>query len=195
LLITGMRDGEILKITRKEAKGDFLMAISKVQRTKRAIEVKREIPINHLPGLREVLDRLLALPPSPQSHRSDYLLPFATLNKLRKQFNRALEYSAIEPMGRTLNCCRKSTIWWLEDELLWDRQDIIDMIGHSEEIDDKYYRDRPKGQALESRIKRRFEARDAGHLFDRQGHNGKEINSSVVGAHHHTSTGIQREQN
>lgn len=145
LMLTGMRPGEAMKLTRREAVGMYLPATGK--------GATRELPISALPMLREVLDDLLRLPPA--SKRAWLLFPWNNLTKVRIYFNEAVRRSGVDRKERTLYCCRKSAIWWMEDELLMHRQDIFDMVGHSEKIDDEYYREGPSGQELEKRIQRR----------------------------------------
>lgn len=152
LLLTGVRDGEALKMTRTHAVGKFIPACSKVNPRTRENKT-RWIPVDLIPGLREVVDAILAWPPE----RGDYLLPWKNLNEWRTTFNDAVSLAGIERRERTLNCCRKSAIWWLEHELLWSRQDIEDMVGHAEDVDDEYYRDVPERTELADRIKRRIE--------------------------------------
>ncbi|MDB5033830.1 MAG: hypothetical protein JWQ98_1071 [Chlorobi bacterium] len=150
LMLSGIRIGEIMKITREQAASDYLPACSKVQAHQSAEKVRREIPVRMIPGLRECLDQLLALPPSRT--RPTMLFPQTSLDNIRKDFSTACERGGITCTRRGINCCRKSAIWFLEHELGWDRQFIIDMIGHSREVDDKHYREVPKGKDLEMRI-------------------------------------------
>ncbi len=150
LLMSGIRDGELLKITREEARGDFFTACSKVLPNQREEDVRRQVIINSIPGLRECLNRLLALPES--SRRPGMLYPETNLNTIREIFNEAVMLAGIKRVNRTLNCARKSCIWWLENELGWSRQNIFDMIGHDEEVDDQYYREVAVGSVLEARI-------------------------------------------
>ncbi|MEO5930422.1 MAG: hypothetical protein ABIR47_10865 [Candidatus Kapaibacterium sp.] len=157
LSLSGIRIGEIMKITREQARSDYLPACSKVQAHQSAQKVRREIPVQMIPGLRECLDRLLALPPSRT--RPTMLFPLNDLHKIRDDFNKACRLGDIQRNGRGINCCRKSAIWFLEHDLGWDRQFIIDMIGHSREVDDQHYREVPKGKDLEARIMRHMAER------------------------------------
>ncbi|MEP7220142.1 MAG: hypothetical protein ABI876_14560, partial [Bacteroidota bacterium] len=120
LLLTGVRDGEALKMARTHAAGKFIPACSKVNPRTRE-NTTRWIPVDLIPNLRWVVDQLLAYPASTK--RREYLLPWKDLAKWRVVFNAAVELSGIDRRERTLNCCRKSAIWWLEQELLWPRQD------------------------------------------------------------------------
>ncbi|MEP7219820.1 MAG: hypothetical protein ABI876_12940 [Bacteroidota bacterium] len=155
LLLTGVRDGEALKMTRTHAVGKFIPACSKVNPRTRE-DTTRWIPVDLIPNLRWVVDQLLTM---PVKRGRDFLLPWRDLNKWRAVFNAAVDLAGIERRDRTLNCCRKSAIWWLEQELLWPRQDIEDMVGHAEDVDDEYYRDVPERTELADRIKRRMEQR------------------------------------
>lgn len=149
----GMRDGEALKLTRAHARTDYLPACSKTQSGQKP--KVREVPVKLLPGLRKVLNDLLAMP----SGRGDALLPWSTLDVWCKEFNKAVDRAGIERNGRTLNCLRKTAIWWMEHDLGWDRQHICDVVGHTEEVDDEYYREAPTGKDVETRIRRKKKLR------------------------------------
>jgi site-specific recombinase XerD len=142
---SGMRNCEVLSLTRKDARQDSFSITAKGE--------TRNVPVKAIPGFREILDRLLALP--TPTRRAEFLFAEESDANWRNAFNRAVKRAKIEPGERTLYCCRKSAIWWMEHTLLWDRQDICDVVGHDEDTDDKYYRDKPTAEDLEDRIRRR----------------------------------------
>ncbi|HVZ38683.1 MAG TPA: hypothetical protein VHI13_05360 [Candidatus Kapabacteria bacterium] len=146
LSVGGFRRIELFRLTRTEARKNYLTITAKGE--------TRHVPVLAVPGLRELLDRMLALPASPE--RPDYLFPDdPDSDSWNRLFRRAVRKAGIVPGERTLYCMRKTAIWWMEHTLLWDRQDICDVVGHDRDTDDRFYRKTPSGQELEDRIKRR----------------------------------------
>lgn len=151
LAVGGFRRCELMSMTRDEARENYLAITAKGQ--------TRNIPILAIPGLRELLDRMLALElpvqVRKQAMRPEHLFPFPRTDKWGRLFNKAVKNAGIDPGERTLYCMRKAAIWWMEHTLLWDRQDICDVVGHDEDTDNRYYRQSPEAQDLEDRIQRR----------------------------------------
>jgi hypothetical protein len=158
LMLTGIRTKkEFMQITRENAASDYISVVSKVQPDQDPEDVRREIPVRLIPGLRECINRLLALPMRGRGDRRDKLWPYSSTDPLRKAFNLAVKYAGIPVNNRFLNCVRKTLENWLETEQGWHRQDVLDVVGHNREVSDQSYRKRTKGRDIEQRRKVREE--------------------------------------
>lgn len=153
LSMTGFRIGELLALKREHARGKYLPANSK--------GTSRELPIEIVPGLRKLLDEILALPDEGEAHARGKLFPWNNPTTLRTTVNAALDKLEIPRKGtvegctRTLHNFRDTALWWWEHDLLWIDQDRYDAAGHTGKVATKYYRIQPTGPELELRIRAR----------------------------------------
>jgi integrase len=128
LLITGMRIGECLGLEWSDIDHEKISIWGKGKK-------KRIFPLGLDARLPQILSELKTLRGSEQK-----LFQWQHRVNIDKHFVRAMEEEGIERRGRSLHTIRKTTGWYMENELNYTQEMICDLLGHSLAIRAKHYR-------------------------------------------------------
>lgn len=151
--MTGIRIGETLKLWQADIDAKGIMVHGKGR-------LPRIVPIDAIPGLRELLGEILTLQkvPGTRHHGSDgKLFRWTDPGKPRQIFNDSCTATGIDRGSRTLHTLRGTAGWWMENVLGWDERTICDVLGQEPETRKKHYRTQPSTAELEARIARKRE--------------------------------------
>ncbi|MEO5929610.1 MAG: site-specific integrase [Candidatus Kapaibacterium sp.] len=149
--MTGIRIGETLKLWREDIEDKGIMVQGKGR-------LPRIVPIDVIPGLRDLLDEILALEKTAgtrQHGTEGKLFRWTDPGKPRLVFNDVCTAAKVDRGSRTLHTLRGTAGWWMENVLGWDERTICDVLGQEPETRKKHYRTQPSAAELEVRIARR----------------------------------------
>jgi integrase len=128
LFITGMRISEALSLRWSDIDDEKITILGKGKR-------KRIFPVH----LQARLPKLLAEIKQFRGAETK-LFQWNNRTNIEKHFLRALEESRIERRGRCLHTIRKTTGWYMENELNYTQEVICDLLGHSLAVRERHYR-------------------------------------------------------
>lgn len=128
LFITGMRISEALSLHWSDIDDEKITILGKGKK-------KRIFPIHLQERLPVLLKELKRFRTGEQK-----LFQWNNRTNIEKHFLRALEEAEIDRRGRCLHTIRKTTGWYMENELNYTQEVICDLLGHSLAVRERHYR-------------------------------------------------------
>jgi integrase len=178
---TGMRGAELIHALREDitdagiliiGKGSIAtiedMSLEERRRYCRTHDVtKRWIPLRAIPGVRRLIDQLLAYEPEHPARRartrSGYLVGWESMRSLSEAYTRARDAVGVSE-AHTIHSLRRFALSVWENAYSWPPDIRADIAGHDEDVAKASYRVGPTPEQLLQRIDRAASGASVGQI-------------------------------